>query len=86
MQKTNENQKEVNNKHLAKLDDLDQRDKNLVEVVATKCTIKEAEEIWKNFERYAVYDDLKDLYHRCVPAIAAVEDKFQLVKDDLKRM
>ena len=33
----------------------------------------DASRIWKYFERFARYDDLKDLYNKCIPSIAKVE-------------
>jgi hypothetical protein len=32
-------------------------------------------EITGNFNRFALYDDYKDLYNKCLPAIKAFEDK-----------
>jgi len=37
----------------------------------TKMSTVEGADIWANFSKFAVYDDLKDLYTRCVPAISA---------------
>ena len=31
--------------------------------------------IWKHFQRFAEYTDLKDLYHRCIPELAKFEQK-----------
>ena len=76
----------MNTKYQNRLDTLDKRAFDIEEEVALKMNITEGQEIWKYFQKFAVYDDLKDLYHRCVPAIASFEDKLQLIRDDLKRM
>jgi len=34
--------------------------------------------MWANFSKFAVYDDLRDLYQRCIPAISSFEDKLKL--------
>ncbi len=41
--------------------------------------------MWANFSKFAVYDDLRDLYQRCIPAISSFEDKLKLQKDELTR-
>ena len=33
--------------------------------------------IWANFKKYAQYEELKDLYRRCLPAISGFEDKLK---------
>lgn len=50
-----------------------------------KVTSKEGQEIWANFSKFAVYDDLRDLYQRCIPAISSFEDKIKLQKDELAK-
>ena len=50
-----------------------------------KVASKEGQEIWANFSKFAVYDDLRDLYQRCVPAISSFEDKLKLQKDELTK-
>lgn len=42
--------------------------------------------LWANFSKYAVYDDLKDLYTRCVPAISSFEDKVKKIRDEMAQM
>jgi len=43
-----------------------------------KLSIDEGRELWANFAKFTVYDDLKDLYNRCLPAIGACEDKLAI--------
>lgn len=31
--------------------------------------------IWKHFQRFAEYNDLKDLYNKCVPELAKFEER-----------
>ena len=53
------------------------------EDVDNRVTKKEGEDIWKNFSNYAVYEDLRAIYQRCIPEIAKFEDKIKLVRDDV---
>jgi hypothetical protein len=43
------------------------------ELLKTKVDFEEIERLWKNFERYSMYDDLKDLYMKTVPEIFKFE-------------
>ncbi len=54
--------------------------------LTTKMNNEEGANIWANFSKFAVYDDLKDLYTRCIPAIAGQEDKLKKVRDELAKM
>ena len=54
--------------------------------IESKVGVEEGQSLWANFAKFAVYDDLKDLYHRCVPAIASFEDKIHGHRDELARM
>ena len=40
-----------------------------------KLSHEEGRPLWANFQKYAVYDDLRDLYSKCLPAISSFEDK-----------
>ena len=42
-----------------------------------KMSQKEGMKIWANFKKYAQYEELKDLYRRCLPAISGFEDKLK---------
>ena len=35
----------------------------------------DATKIWTNFQRFAEYNDLKDLYTKCIPELAKFEQK-----------
>ena len=41
----------------------------------SKCSIEEAKNIWNNFGRYSLYDDLKELYKKTVPEIKRFEER-----------
>jgi len=43
--------------------------------VQRKLSVDEGRSLWANFSKFASYEDLKDLYKKCLPAIAACEDK-----------
>lgn len=70
-----ETQREVNTSHKTKVDDLFKKHLAVETELDQKMTEKEGQTIWANFQKYAIYDDLKDLYQRCVPAISSFEDK-----------
>jgi len=53
--------------------------------VHSRVSEKEGKEIWKNFQNYSKYDDLRDLYQRCVPPISKFEDKIKAVRDDVAK-
>jgi hypothetical protein len=40
-----------------------------------KLPLDEGRALWANFQNYAAYEDLKDLYKKCLPAVASCEDK-----------
>ena len=40
-----------------------------------KLNKSEATSIWVHFQRFAEYDDLKDLYVKCMPQLAKFEQK-----------
>ena len=41
--------------------------------IQSKLSVDEGRQLWVNFGKFASYDDLKTLYRKCIPAIAAVE-------------
>ena len=53
--------------------------------IGLRMTIEEGSKIWSNFSKYAVYDDLKELYKRCLPAISSFEDKLVVFTMEHKR-
>lgn len=42
-----------------------------------KMSSKEGQKLWVNFRKYAQYDELKELYRKCMPAISGFEDKLK---------
>lgn len=43
--------------------------------LAKKLTIKDGERLWRHFQRFSEYDDLKDLYAKCIPQLSNFENK-----------
>ena len=48
-----------------------------------KMTREDGSRLWGNFSRFAVYDDLKELFNRVVPAINGFEDSLNDIADDM---
>ena len=46
---------------------------NCTRELYSKLGKEDAKEIWKYFERFAMYDDLKDLYKKTLPELAKFE-------------
>ncbi len=55
------------------------------ELLKTKVDFPELEKIWMQFDRYCMYDDLKDLYTKTVPQIAKFEVKLEEFSRDIVR-
>ena len=53
--------------------DLDMYVKKTQAHIETKLDITESKKIWEHFQRFAMYNDLKDLYSKCLPEIAKFE-------------
>ena len=60
-----------------KVDDNNKELMHMRDEIEGKMSREEGSRIWGNFSRFAVYDDLKELYSRCLPAISGFEDKLQ---------
>lgn len=43
----------------------------------------DGKELWAHLSKFPVYDDLKDLYMKCIPQINLFEDKIQVLRDDI---
>ena len=43
--------------------------------MSVKYDRSEAKKIWEQFQRFAEYTDLKDLYQKCIPELAKFEQK-----------
>ena len=55
------------------------------ELLKGKVDFAEIEKIWMQFDRYCMYDDLKDLYTKTVPEIAKFEVKLEEFSRDIVR-
>jgi len=55
------------------------------EVASSGMTKKDGEEIMKVFRKYTTYEDLRDLYQKCVPAISVQEGKLQEMRNEVAR-
>ena len=56
-------------------------------MLALKVDKGDATRIWSYFDRFALYDDLKSLYSKCVPQLAKFEQKimdFELAIEQAK--
>jgi len=51
----------------------------------SKIDLEEGKRIWKNFTKYCLYDDLKDLYNKTVPEIQKFEHKLMEFNSDLEK-
>lgn len=57
--------------------------------IEKKLSQEEGRLLWANFQKYALYDDLRELYGKCLPAIASFEDKlleYYNEQDTVKQM
>lgn len=43
--------------------------------LADKTSVEETQQIWDNFNKFAFYDDLKDLYSRTLPELSKFEER-----------
>lgn len=50
--------------------------------LALKLDKNDATRIWKHFQRFAEYSDLKDLYAKCIPELAKFEQQIINFKDE----
>ena len=75
---------------LGELDDeihnLDSQITDLQTQLGNKIDNKDAKKIWEHFQRFAEYQDLKDLYNKCVPELAKFEQKMINFSTDYKRI
>ena len=60
---------------------------NLITDMQAKLTVSDGKRIWRHFQRFAEYNDLKLLYNKFIPELAKVEYKiydFTLEMDQAK--
>lgn len=43
--------------------------------LAGKTSVEETQQVWDNFNRFAFYEDLKDLYNRTLPELSRFEER-----------
>jgi hypothetical protein len=55
------------------------------ELLKGKVDFSEIDKIWINFDKYCMYDDLKDLYMKTVPEIAKFEVKLEEFSKDIEK-
>jgi predicted nucleic acid-binding Zn-ribbon protein len=67
---------EENNRQIAEMRD----------EIDTKLTREEGSRLWGNFSRFAVYDDLKELYQRCLPPISNFEETLKDYSDEIAKI
>lgn len=58
---------------------------NQTELLKQKVDFDEIERLWKNFEKYSLYEDLKDLYMKTVPEIYKFEQKIEEHRRDIEK-
>lgn len=58
---------------------------NQTELLKAKVDFEEIEKLWKNFEKYSMYEDLKDLYMKTVPEIYKFEQKIEEHRRDIEK-
>ena len=47
----------------------------LIKEVDSKLTAGDGKRIWRHFQRFSEYEDLKQLYMKCIPEIARFEQR-----------
>ena len=58
--------------------EVEKQDKWIIKIQKTlnkKVNQEEAQKIWNQFDRFCLYDDLKDLHSKVIPEIAKFENK-----------
>ena len=43
--------------------------------IQTRLSGNDGKRIWRHFQRFAEYNDLKDLYNKCIPELVRFEQK-----------
>ena len=54
--------------------------------VEQRVTVDEGKKIWEHFQRFAEYQDLKDLYRKCIPELAKFETKIINCETEINKM
>lgn len=65
----------INNKLDEEMSSLNFEITEMNQRLSQNLSAKDGRRIWKHFQRFAEYEDLKDLYNRVIPEIAKFEEK-----------
>ena len=57
------------------LEKLDKYVNSLQRQLAFKLDRQDGTRLWRHFQRFAEYEDLKDLYKKCIPQLAKFEQR-----------
>lgn len=82
--KTSDLVREVSDRVRRKVDDLNKNCGELRVDMDKKLSSEEGRLIWANFQKFALYDDLRELYSKFMPAISGFEDKLSHAYSELK--
>ena len=73
---------------------MDNHDKEIVSIhkelnhlmleISKKLTVKDGQRIWKHFQRFSEYNDLRDLYNKVIPEIAKFEEKILVFGSEIE--
>lgn len=47
--------------------------------------IKDGQRLWRQYQRFAEYEDLRDLYNKCIPEISKFEGKLIDIQGDIEK-
>ena len=47
--------------------------------------IKDGQRLWRQYQRFAEYEDLRDLYNKCIPEISKFEGKLIEIQGDIEK-
>lgn len=73
------------NRQDSELNSLNNELNSLAQDLHNKLTKVDGQRIWKHFQRFSEYDDLKDLYSKVIPEIAKFEEKIIYFGEDMER-
>lgn len=58
--------------------------KQIHQLLPKKLDLQDGQKIWRHFQRFAEYSDLKSLYDKCIPAISRFEERLIDFQGQLK--
>ena len=71
-------QDQINSKQIKEID-------TIYKECANKLALKDAQRIWRQQQRFAEYEDLRDLYKKCIPEISKFELKIMEFQKDIDK-